>query len=71
MDQRVIPDWLSAKEVAGMLCCAGDGRSTVYRLADEGYLVEWRPTRGRRLFSRESVEEHVRRTRDPEFWGRR
>ena len=64
--------WISTRQAAQILGFEGEhaGR-TVLRLADDGYLVQRRPSPRKVKISLKSVMAHKELTKDPEFWKTR
>ena len=59
---------LTVLEAALRAHCSTD---TIYRLIDFGLVEFERPSPRKILVIAESLEEHLARTRDPEFWAER
>lgn len=66
--------WLTAKQAEKVLEKAGPGVSwkSVYRLADEGEIVDMYPLPHTRKFSLASLLDYAERVKsDPEYWQRK
>ncbi len=62
-------EWISTKKAAEMLGFEGkNSNRSVLRLADDGFLVQKRPSPRKVKILLGSVLEHDQRTKDPEFW---
>lgn len=67
-----VDQWITPKDAAIILGFSGpEGRSSIYRLIEQGMLTARRPSPRKILVSLASVHAHRDASADPEFWARR